>query len=204
MTIYHTSGGTVTVELDQNTSANIFRIGHHPGNGTLSVTTPGATLTANSIEVGHTSAAAGYTGRVTQTTGTVSSADVKIGTGNVNGVYDLGGGALTASEGQVTVGANGTLDITDGALTITRATSSATSMAIFQGGLVDISGGTHSIGGRIYNSGTFRISGDEHTGQVVNIHQNAESGTSTAAWEFIFDETGVSTLASTSWVDLPI
>ena len=60
--MYHPTGGTVTVELDQNTSANIFRIGHQVGNATLSVTTPGVTLTAASLEVGHSSAAAGYTG----------------------------------------------------------------------------------------------------------------------------------------------
>lgn len=190
--------GTTTVQMDIDTPAlNIVRLGHWPGSGTLTMATAN-TLTAVSVEVGHTSASpGGTTGTLNQSAGTVNSADIKIGLGVVNGVYNLGGsGILTAASGVVQVGANGTMNVSGGAMTITRpAPNNTTALSVYSGGLLEISGGEHSIGGRINNNGTLRVSGD---GATIGIHQiNASSGD----FEFIFDADGVSTLASDSWVD---
>lgn len=196
--VIYANPGTTTVTLDVDTAAlGTVRLAHWPGSGTLTMGTAN-TLTAAAVEVGHASATpGGTTGTLNQSAGTVNSANVKVGTGLVNGVYNLSGsGALTTTEGLVTVGGNGTMNVSGGAMTITRpAPNNSGALNINVGGLLEISGGTHSIGGRIYNNGTVRIDGD---GAMLNIHQiNASSGD----FEFIFDSDGVSILASDSWVD---
>jgi hypothetical protein len=196
--IYNGSGGNTTVQLDADTTADIIRLGHSVGDGTLSITTAN-TLTANTVEVGHPSTTSSFTGYVNQSAGAVNATSVKIGTASMAGVYNLSGGSLTAANGTVVVGgtgASGTLNLTGGSMTITRPSPNNTmSLDINSTGLVDISGGIHNIGGRLHNSGILRVTGDAAT---INIHQT--DANFTGDLDFIFDADGVSTIYADSWV----
>jgi fibronectin-binding autotransporter adhesin len=110
------------------------------------------------------------------------------------GTVDIAGGTLTVTG--VTVAASSTLDLTGGTLDLTPVAQNNNSLQINGGGVVEISGGTHDLYGRIYNYGTFRVTGDAAT---IAIHQISNVG---GTWEFVLDSDGVSTLVDDSWISL--
>jgi len=110
------------------------------------------------------------------------------------GTVDIAGGTLTVTG--VTVAASSTLDLTGGTLDLTPVAQNSNSLQINGGGVVEISGGTHDLYGRIYNYGTFRVTGNAAT---IAVHQLAGV---VGTWEFVLDSDGVSTLVDDSWTSL--
>jgi fibronectin-binding autotransporter adhesin len=121
-------------------------------------------------------------------TGTSILEDLAVSAGTV----DIAGGTLTVTG--VTVAASSTLELTGGTLDLTPVALSSNSLQINGGGVVEISGGTHDLYGRIYNYGTFRVVGNAATIAIQQISD--QSG----AFEFVLDSDGVSGMSSGSWI----
>jgi hypothetical protein len=145
---------------------------------------------------------AGWYGLVNQTAGTVDVATLNVGDGGTapsNSVYNLSNGSLSAS-GITTIKGNGIFRQTGGDVTVaTEIAQNAKGMDLESGSLVEISGGTWLDTSRLYSAADsiFRIIGDDAD---VTIHQ-ISTGTQ-GTFEFLLDETGVSTLKNNSWGDL--
>jgi len=204
------NGGSVTVATD------------YPGNFAYDVTVTNSStlnIAANLQNVGAMRVGTdGSAATVTQTVGAVASASLTISVaGNAaDAVYTLTDGSHDLS-GNASVQSNGVLNVDGGSLTavlsvivadgaVLRQTGGGVAagsgmgtgdgFVISSGGLIEISGGTFRNNARISfaSGGIFRIIGDE---AAVSQHQLAAGNKGT--YEFVLDETGVSTLYNTSW-----
>ena len=90
------------------------------------------------------------------------------------------------------------LNLTGGSLTVADGNSNTSSIAIAANAVLNISGGTHNLYGRMSVSepGTIRVTGDDAT---INLRQVA--GFNSGSYEFIFDDTGVSSLDYYSYLN---
>jgi hypothetical protein len=148
-----------TVQMDTNATWSIVRLGHSTGNGTLALTndtlSAGKTLTVtDTLQIGHESAGAGNTGRLVQSTGTVSAVTTAVG-GMANGVYDMSGGALTGTT-----------------LTIGHASQSGTGTMNQSGGTV--SSTTVNVGGT--GTSTYNLSGSGILSPATAINVGTTAG----------------------------
>jgi hypothetical protein len=161
-------------------------------------------------------------GTVNQTAGDVTAVLLKIAdAGNTESpTYNLSGGSLSLSS-TATIWTNGSLNVSggsfvaggvttveDGAIllltggSVTMATGvvhNGYGMGIKSDAVIEISGGTYTDTSRmsLHSGATFRIVGDDAT---VTLHQVSSSVAGT--FDFVLDETGVSTLGNDDWGQL--
>ncbi len=123
----------------------------------------------------------------------------------VDGTLTVAGGALSSSfDGDsVSISGDGTLKMESGIIDLngTQASDSIT----LNSALFEVSGGTVNLNGQVkVGDGTaseFKVVGDAATISLKNLNQQnatAESGT----FNFVFDETGVSTIDVSGWLHL--
>ncbi|MDG1358344.1 MAG: PEP-CTERM sorting domain-containing protein [Akkermansiaceae bacterium] len=98
------------------------------------------------------------------------------------------------SNGSVVINVSSTaqLNLNGGALTFADGNSNTSPINIGDDAVLNITGGTHNLYGRvdIFGGGTIRVTGDDAT---INLRQLAKSG-GASTFEFFFDDTGVSSL----------
>ncbi|VGO12498.1 hypothetical protein PDESU_01051 [Pontiella desulfatans] len=116
-----------------------------------------------------------------------------------NSVYTLSGGTLTTL-GELVINSGGVMKVTGGSMEVATAVSStARGVALASGGVLEISGGTYQDTSRIWGESgcTVRIIGDAAD---ITVHQLF--GRYYGSFDFILNETGVSTLKNNSWGSL--
>ncbi|CAA6677944.1 MULTISPECIES: autotransporter-associated beta strand repeat-containing protein [unclassified Lentimonas] len=148
---------------------------------------------------------------------TVASGNFNVNGGAVTSdtAINLSGGDMSVSSGSVTLtdpspggstfnviqgGGTGALNVTGGDFIVAGATGATDTIAF--NGEINISGGTFSaVGGQAFGSSSavFNIEGDD---AVITLDRFNNSGGRTATLNFIFDETGVSTISGAGYVSL--
>ena len=113
-------------------------------------------------------------GVVNQSGGTAGAVNLYLGEGGSSGTYNMSGGILNV----------GTVD-------------AGTYLTLLANNLINFSGGTSTINGRVScgSTSTIRVTGSDAT---VNLYQ--ATGTMAGTYEFIFDAAGVSSLDYSSYV----
>ncbi|VGO12507.1 hypothetical protein PDESU_01060 [Pontiella desulfatans] len=204
------AAGTTTMEHSAGVvSSATVNVG---GTGTSSynLSGSGALSPATAINVGAT---AGKAGALNQSGGTASTSALNVGT---DGAYNLTGGTLTTTGTAVTV--NGQLDINGGTWTIEQDLANVTidgnGLLTLQSGTlettgtdptdlllvktdIEVSGGTMNLIGQARLNAELKILGDAAT---ISLARLGSAGGGTA--NFIFDDTGVSTVNVSAWMTL--
>lgn len=206
--VNNTADGTLNVNSNGTalTVLNKVIVGVN-ADGTAVVNQSDGTVSADSIQVGSVATGTG-SGTYNLTGGTLQLP--KTVTLNSAGLFDLDGGAVTnTAQGNHKITGDGTFSMSSGTFTfnldtnIVNNTGSELYLQLDMN-LFEISGGTLELqNDAIFRLGqaadaTFRVVGDDAVINVERLQQANLSGVN--AFEFVFDETGVSPINANTWV----